>query len=203
MPQLKMEMCKGINRDGTKCNRKTRVTGGSLNDGSSECTKPEYNYCWQHCQQFLLSQGEMKVPKKVFKMPVDICIDKHQLEINSLRSDVDFISNRLEKSTTPPSLEELSEFSHKTFKMEELTKAVEKLELKKKNNYREEKQFRVLVYDTPKKNSVQVPNTERLVESAGFKRAIDFEIRKLQSRQKKLDYKKNLHKEVKKNDDQD
>jgi len=196
-------MCKGINRDGTKCNRKTRAPKGLLNDGSTERSEPEYNYCWQHCQQFLDSHGEMKVPKKVFKMPVDICIDKYQVEINSLRSDVDFITNRMEKSTTPPSLEELSEFSHKTFKLEELTKAVEKLEIKKKDNYKEEKQFRVLVYDTPKKNSVKVPNTERLVESAGFKRAIDFEIRKLQSRQKKLDYKKKLGKEVKASKDDD
>ena len=178
------QQCKGFNRDGSKCSRKTRTVEG--------------NYCWQHCEQFL-DQGVAAVaPKKVFKMPVEISIDNYQVEIDSLKSDVEFMTKKFEaEGAEPETLEDLAEFAHKTFRMQELCKEVGKLEQKKKDNFKEEKQFRVLVHNVPKNQSFQAPQTDRLVESAGFKRAIDFEIRKLNSRQKKLDNKRKAIKDVK------
>lgn len=191
--------CKGFNRNGTKCNRKTKIAsvGPVIPENCAEL-----HYCWQHCGQFLDQTDGIIVPKKVFKMPVDICIDNYQVEIDSLKADVDFMTKKFEESAQsseaePESLEELAEFAHKTFRMQELCKAVSQLEVKKKENFKEEKQFRVLVHNVPKSQTFQAPQTDRLVQSAGFKRAIDFEIKKLNSRQKKLDNKKNLSKEVK------
>jgi hypothetical protein len=178
-----MQQCKGFNRDGSKCNRKTKSIDG--------------NFCWQHCEQFLDQGGAVAEPKKVFKMPVEISIDNYQVEIDSLKSDVEFMAKKFETGAEPETLEEMSEFAHKTFRMQELCKAVEQLEQKKKDNFKEEKQFRVLVHNVPKNQSFQTPQTDRLVESAGFKRAIDFEIRKLNSRQKKLDNKRKAIKDVK------
>jgi len=174
--------CKGFNRDGSKCNRKNK--------------SDESNYCWQHCEQFL-DQGVAVAPKKVFKMPVEISIDNYQVEIDSLKLDVDFMTKKFETGTEPETLEDMAEFAHKTFRIQELCKAVGQLEQRKKNNFKEEKQFRVLVHSVPKNQSFQTPQTDRLVESAGFKRAIDFEIRKLNSRQKKLDNKRKAIKDVK------
>ena len=177
--------CKGSNQDGSPCRRKTK--------------KGSDDYCWQHCEQFLDSKGVANVPKKVFKMPVERKIGNYQCEIDILKSDVEFLTKKLEQSKDPSdvSLEEMSEFAHKTFRLTELSKAVSVLEKHKRDNFKEEKQFRVLVHDVPRNQSFQDPQTDRLLASAGFKRAIDFEIRKLNSRQKKLDKNKTIRKEVK------
>lgn len=210
-----MSICKGFNRDGSKCNRKIdrrSALNGVKNDEApsasgvtrgDECCANDlmknasFEYCWQHCEQYLDQGGPVIAPKKVFKMPVEISIDNYQVEIDSLKADIDFMTKKFEESTEPESLEEMSEFAHKTFRMQELCKAVSQLEIKKKENFKEEKQFRVLVHNVPKSQTFQAPQSDRLVQSPGFKRAIDFEIKKLNSRQRKLDNKKKAIKDVK------
>jgi hypothetical protein len=175
-----MACCKGTNQDTSKCNRKA---------------KRNEEFCWQHCGQLLDPENVAVVPKRVFKMPVEIKIDDYNSEIKDLLVDVEFISKKLAESDVTS--EELSELSHKSFRMSELQKEVDALYQHKKDNFREEKQFRVLTHIKIKSDVIQGPNTERILENPGFRRAIDFEIRKLNSRQKKLDKKKTLAKDIK------
>jgi hypothetical protein len=127
-------------------------------------------------------------------MPVDIKIDKITEELESLQFDVDYLEARMSKDLP---VEDMSEFMIKRGRIEELQKNKKELQEYKIENFNEEKQFRVPVIQTNSSNVYAVRAISKGSDVAGtktFQRAIDFQLRQLRSKERKLAKEKDLRK---------
>lgn len=174
-----MTICKGTNQDGSPCRKAVHKTNGE--------------YCWLHVEQAINKSDGPKEIRRVYKMPVDIKIDKITEELDSLRLDLDHLGSKIDLNKA--TLEDMGEMMNKKARADDLKKTLGNLETWKVENINMEKQFRVPVTQTSSSNVYAVRAVSKGEEVAGtktFQRAINFQYRQLQSKQRKLDREKDL-----------
>lgn len=168
--------CKGLTQNDKPCLRKP---------------KPGDGYCWQHIGQSLDSQT--KTGPRVRKsqgLSIDLKIASYQEEIDELITGLGHLYDSMKEETCDP--DTLLEYSANTQKIEQLRKKHQELLDQRKNNFAEEKQFKVRTIKVEKEKTPPVPLDPS--STPHFQRAIQFEIRKLNSRQKKLEKNKERNK---------
>lgn len=176
--------CRGTNQDGSPCRK-------IVHRGNGE-------YCWLHVEQAINNSDGPKNIRKIYKLPVDIKIDKLVEEMDALVVDVDYLQTKMERmGAGDVSTEELSEFMAKQSRIRDLQVTKRELENYKIENLEEEKQFRVPVIQTNSSNIYAVRAISKGADVAGtktFQRAIDFQLRQLRAKERKLAKEKDLRK---------
>lgn len=174
--------CKGTNQDGSPCKKVVQRGNG--------------DYCWLHVEQAINQSTGPRSIKKTYKMPVDIKLDKLAEELEALALDVDYIQTKMERMEDV-TIEETSEFAAKQLRIRDLRATKKELEAYKIENFQEENQFRVPVIQTNSSNIYAVRAISKGADVAAtktFQRAIDFQLRQLRSKERKLAREKDLRK---------
>ena len=175
-----MTICKGTNQDGSPCKK-------AVHKGNGE-------YCWLHVEQAINKSDGPKEIRRVYKMPVDIKIDKITEELESLQFDVNYLEARMSKDLP---VEDMGEFMIKRGRIAELQKNKKELEQYKIDNFKEEKQFRVPVIESSSSNVYAVKAISKgadVAKTTTFQRAIGFQVRQLKAKERKLAKEKDLRK---------